>query len=325
MRPYTAPAWIAASLALLGGTAIRAQDPGAAVLQAAEEPLDEIIIRAPEPRYVAPTRRDRIGRVWVPVYINGKGPFRLVLDTGATRSAVTADVAGRLGLRTDVSPPVLLRGVTGNAKVATIRAEKLEVGDLYIAPTILPIVADAFGGAEGLLGTDGLGDKRIYIDFRHDFINIARSKGLAAEAGFVTIPAQRRADRLLAVEATIGGVKTLAVIDSGAQATVANLALRQALEQRLRSGNGTADEIIGATGDMQSGEGFTIAQIHLGAVAVRSAHITFGDMNIFSHWKLTTQPTILIGMDVLGLVDTLIIDYKRREVMIKVGDGRPKP
>ena len=64
-------------------------------LQSAEEDdeLSEIIVQAPEPRYVAPTNRDRIGRVWVPVMINDKGPFRLVLDSGATHSAVIPSVA----------------------------------------------------------------------------------------------------------------------------------------------------------------------------------------------------------------------------------------
>ena len=48
--------------------------------------ITEIIVQAPEARYVAPTRRDQIGRIWAPVYINDQGPFRLVLDTGASRS-----------------------------------------------------------------------------------------------------------------------------------------------------------------------------------------------------------------------------------------------
>ncbi len=51
-----------------------------------------------EPRYVAPTRRDRIGRIWAPVYINGQGPFRLVLDTGSSHAAVNASVAATLGI-----------------------------------------------------------------------------------------------------------------------------------------------------------------------------------------------------------------------------------
>ena len=59
--------------------------------------IDEVVVEAPQPRYVAPTLRDSIGRIWAPVFINGKGPFRLVLDTGASaphscpRRARTAD------------------------------------------------------------------------------------------------------------------------------------------------------------------------------------------------------------------------------------------
>ena len=48
-----------------------------------DEPRDEaeVVVSAPEPKYVAPTLRDRIGRIWAPVYIEGRGPLRLVLDT----------------------------------------------------------------------------------------------------------------------------------------------------------------------------------------------------------------------------------------------------
>jgi predicted aspartyl protease len=123
--------------------------PIATAEQAAQvDELAEIVVVAPEPRYVAPTRRDRIGRVWVPVYVNEQGPFRLVLDSGATSSAVIASVAQALRLPTDRSPPVLMRGVTGSAVVPTIHVDSITVGDLLVGRSRLPIVADAFGGAE---------------------------------------------------------------------------------------------------------------------------------------------------------------------------------
>ena len=286
--------------------------------------LDEVVVQAHEPRYVAPTRRDRIGRIWVPTLINGKGPFRLVLDSGATHTAVLPSVATRLGIPTDRSPPVILRGVTGSATVPTSRAASLEVGELFIAPTTLPIINDAFGGAEGLLGTEGFADKRIYIDFRNDFINVSRSKGLPAAPGFITLPMQRRRDRLLAVMASVGGIETLAIIDTGAQATVANGALRAALERRLRNGPATQDVITGATGDTQTGEGRFVQRIVIGGIQVQSAHLTFGDMRIFSNWGLSEEPTLLVGMDILGLLDTIVIDYRRREVMVRIREaGEP--
>ena len=73
------------SLALLLAAAAQAESPPSA--------LEELAVTADEPRFVAPTRRDRIGRIWAPVLINGQGPFRLVLDTGASHSALTPRLA----------------------------------------------------------------------------------------------------------------------------------------------------------------------------------------------------------------------------------------
>jgi hypothetical protein len=50
---------------------------------------------------------------------------------------------------------------------------------------------------------------------------------------------------------------------------------------------------------------------------VRNASILFSDLYIFEHWKLESQPALLIGMDVLGVLDTLVIDYRRRELQIR--------
>src|SRR5215831_12131909 len=155
----------------------------------ANEPLDSVTVEGNEPRYVAPTLRDRIGRIWAPVMINGKGPFRLVLDTGANSSAIIPSVAHSLGISYhDSSDVVQLHGVTGSAVVPIIVANTFEVGDLLIDRARLPVVADVFGGAEGVLGTNGLDDKRIFIDFRNDYIQIARSHGQRAPAGFSRLP-----------------------------------------------------------------------------------------------------------------------------------------
>jgi hypothetical protein len=107
------------------------------------------------------------------------------------------------------------------------------------------------------------------------------------------------------------------VIDTGSQATSGNLALRDALLERRRLEE-RADEIIGVTGDSQLGPGSRVPPIMLGDVMIRNAHITFIDLHIFKHWRLTDEPAILIGMDVLGVLDTLILDYRRREMQISL-------
>lgn len=278
-------------------------------------PLEEILIQAPEPRYVAPTRRDRIGRIWAPVYINNKGPFRLVLDTGANRSGVISSVADALHLVPDGSARLMLHGVTGSTAIDSIRVDSLLVGDVLMKTSQLPILPDALGEAEGVLGTEGLLDRRVFIDFRHDLIIIARSHNQPAAGGFTTIPFKFERGRLLVVDAQVGNVHAKAIIDTGAQVTVANLALRHAISRRATR-YVSIDNIEGVTKDVQQGEGYSPPPITFGSLEIRSDHMTFADMNIFKHWHLTDEPALLIGMDVIGLLDTMIIDYRMHELQL---------
>jgi len=281
-----------------------------------QEELSEIVVQAPEPRFVAPTQRDRIGRIWAPVWINGRGPFRLVLDTGATRSGVTANVAERLGLPLDQSPPVLLRGVTGIAIVPTVRVDSFTVGDLTLSPATLPIVIDAMGGAEGVLATDEFKDKRIVIDFKHDRIDIRRSRNERARSDFIVIPLDRSKSGLLMFHALVGSVRVQAIIDTGGQRTIGNLAMRDALEQR--HAHGKSVQIFDVTAKAQSGEAFPSPAIRLGSIDILGAGITYGEMNIFGYWHLIKEPALLIGMDVLGLLDTFVIDFHLHELQLRI-------
>ena len=281
---------------------------------AAQDASPEVVVEAPEPKYVAPTLRDRIGRIWAPVLINGKGPFRLVLDTGASHSAIISRVADTLGVSAQTDP-ILVRGVTGSAVVPAVHVDRMEVGDLLIEPSVLPIVADVFGGAEGVLGREGLPDKRIFADFGRDKLVISRSHRERAGLGFSVVPLKITRG-LLATEVRVGSVKTLAIIDTGGQQTVGNLALREAL-MKHRPADAIGEDIIGVTLDLQHGDTIAAPPIDIGTLKLRQVRVTFADAYLFEHLKLNHQPTLMIGMDVLGSFDVLIIDYKMREMQIR--------
>lgn len=311
------------ALALLASLASRAGEvAGPPIPVTAVEVPEEVVVSAPEPRYVAPTLRDRIGRVWAPVYINGRGPFRLVFDTGANRSAVIHSLAGRIGAPLE-SNSVRLLGVTGASVVPTIQVDSIEVGDLWLGDRKLAVVQDVFGGAEGVLGADGLSDKRIVIDFRNDQISIRRSSGGVASNGFTRIPVQLRSGHLLMFEVKVAGVRTKAMLDTGAQTTIGNSSLRRALERRARRGR--KDSIIGVTLDIQHGETFDAPPVSIGDITIRGMRVTFGDMYIFDAWKMNEEPALLVGMDIIGLLDSLIIDYKRRELHLRPRQTQRNP
>lgn len=282
--------------------------------EAVEPIIDEVLVEASQPRYVAPTLRDSIGRIWAPVYINGKGPFRLVLDTGATRSALLPRVARALQIPLQAAT-MRVHGVTGSSDVSTVAVQQMEVGELLMEATTLPIVPDVFGGADGVLGNEALGDKRIFVDFRRDRIEISRSRSERPGVGMSRIPLKVQRGQLLSFKTNIGSVPTTAVIDTGAQRTIGNQALRVALNRRQRDWQ--QEEIIGVTLDVEKGDSIPTPPIKFGKATISGVRVTFTDTAIFEHWQLSKEPALLLGMDVLGLLDVLVIDYKTKELHVR--------
>jgi hypothetical protein len=187
-------------------------------------------------------------------------------------------------------------------------------------PRRLAVIPDALDDADGVLGMDELSGMRIHIDFRRDRITIMRSKNQRAGGGFQTIPVSFFAGRLLVVDATMGGVPVKAIIDTGSQTTLGNAALRTALAERRRKDmlEGKLDQVVGSTLDVQVGTRLGTPALMLGPIIVRQSATTFADFEIFKHWKMTEEPAMLVGMDVIGLLDTLIIDYRRKELQVKL-------
>jgi predicted aspartyl protease len=312
-------AWLCLGLALsFNGNSV-AQQPAQAPVIAADpdEDLTEILVEGRGPRYVSPTTRDRIGRIWVPAYINGRGPFRMVLDTGASQSTITAPLARYLGYTPDKTEQYLLHGVTGSAVVPTVRVNTLTVGDLTLDGPVLPIVPDALGGAVGILGTAGMLDKRIKIDFRHDKISITFSRNERAGLDFTTIPFQFLHGRLIVIDVQLGNVRAKAIVDTGGQATLGNLALRDALLRHHPHARSFPNQVVGATLDEQDGETMATPAIEFNRLKILPSSFTYLDAKIFSLWQMTDEPAMLLGMDTLGRLDTLIIDFRRHVLEVR--------
>src|SRR5512138_385999 len=286
-------------------------DLNSAVPLEAEPPEEEHL-------YAAPTRPDRIGRIAAPVMINGQGPFRLILDTGATQSVITKHVADRLGLVLTPESRLMLHGVTGALAVPAARLDSLETGDLIQRDLKVAVLGSVMGGADGILGVQGFEGLRVTVDFSDDEITIVRSRGQRARLHEGTIPATLRFGRLLVVDGHVGRIRVKAVIDTGAEVTLGNLALRNALVKRGRIRNEPDDAfVIGLNDATQSGRFLRTPRIRLGDADIDGLHIIYGDIHVFKLWELEDEPAILVGMDVLGSLERLVIDYRREEIQFR--------
>jgi predicted aspartyl protease len=270
----------------------------------------------PEPLFAAPTRLDRIGRVMTHVKVNGKGPFRFVIDTGASRSTLAPHLARALNLKPSVGRNVILNGVTGFAEVSTVAVDSIEIGALRFEKQDLPVIfTSIMGNADGILGVAGFHDQRIDVDFRNDRVSVHESDGRRPHFSLVTARATRNANGLMIVDVRIGRrIRAKAVIDTGAERTLGNLTLQAALNKNRKHREIISAVVHGATPDIADGDVQALREATIGDLKLSNLDVIFADFHVFKLWRLDQEPAMLIGMDMLGVLERLVIDYRRNEV-----------
>jgi predicted aspartyl protease len=270
--------------------------------------------------FASPTTHDHIGRVVVPVKINGQGPFRFIVDTGANHSTISPDLVHVLALKTGTQSLITLDGITGAAQVTYVSIDRLQAGDLTLEDTTLPVVlGSVMGGADGILGAAGMSEKSLLIDFQRNRVAIASHMEAAARTRAIKIHAARVASGLIVLDTLIAGVHVQAVLDTGAERTLGNLALREALRSQQLGKKGFVahlTSVYGATKEVEPGEILAAPTISIDTLRITDVAIVYGDFHIFKVWGMQGKPAMILGMDVLGTVSSLNIDFKNQTVYL---------
>ena len=115
----------------------------------------------------------------VPVQINGQGPYKLVLDTGATFTCLDKSVVERLDLPD--ARGVVGRGATigGSGAISLHTIDTLTVGDttaksLMVCAIDLQGVTDLGLDVDGLLGLNFLKSFKVGIDFTRNVLSLSQ-------------------------------------------------------------------------------------------------------------------------------------------------------
>ena len=277
----------------------------------------------------APTTRDHIGRVMVPVIINGRGPFHFIVDTGASHSTISPALVQTLGLKPTEVRSILLDGITGSARVASVTIDTLQAGALTLQDAPMPVVwAPVMAGADGILGAAGFAGQSLEVDFRHNRVVIASEVEAAMRAESTRLHGLRLTDGLITLDTRVGSVLVRAVVDTGSPRTLGNLALRDAVRiPRTRGVMARVTSVYGATEDVETGEVIAAPVIAVGSLRILDADVVCGDFHIFKVWRMQDKPAMILGMDVLGTVTSLGIDFKNQDVYLASarvnGNGNP--
>lgn len=260
-------------------------------------------------------------RMTVPVTIEGEGPFNFMIDTGAQATVVTRGLAEKLALPAAGQATVV--GMAGTKSVDLFALNGLEFAARVFDNIEAPMLEARNIGADGILGLDSLQDLRVMIDFRENTIAVNDARELGGNKGYeIIVRARHRLGRLIITDAKIDGVKTAVVIDTGAQGSFGN----PALKRKMRARN---DDVVTSTdvlGIELTGNRSLAKTVRIQSMQLENMPITFADSPAFKALGLNERPALILGMRDLRLLNRIAIDFEKRQVLFDIpknGSRRP--
>lgn len=169
-----------------------------------------------------PLTVDEHGGVLVDVSVDAAGPFRFILDTGATRSVVADDLARDLTSPIVAQSDVVTSGGTELrpvARLGTVRLGMTRVDGL-LAPVVPAARLASLGrGVRGLLGQDFLSAFNYTLDYRRRLLTWDDASRVSCD-GRGAVRMERSEGRFVMHLTDANGAPLRLVPDSGAEALV---------------------------------------------------------------------------------------------------------
>jgi len=252
-------------------------------------------------------------RLAVDVHVNGQGPFKFIVDSGADTSAVGLRIARSLQLPMSATP-VIVNGMTARHIVDRVRVDALTVGPSTIRNLDLPALRELDLGGDGMLGIDALVQQRLMMDFEKRIIKVEDARiPVKRVPGEIVITARRQRGQLILTAVKAAGLPLDAIIDTGSEITIGNLALRDKLIRGNRN-KFTTVSIIGVTGVAMDVQIARIGELQLGPVTLRDVPMAFADVPPFRMFGLADEPALMLGTDILEQFQRVSLDFRARKV-----------
>jgi predicted aspartyl protease len=256
---------------------------------------------------------ERSQRLTVPVLVEGAGPYAFMIDTGSQATAVTHEIRAALAL-----PPAgtaTLVGMASRRQVDLVDVGRIEFGNNSFTNFTAPVLERAHVGADGIIGLDALQDFRVLLDFRKQTIAVEDANTRDSGNGFeIIVRARTKLGQLLITDALIEGVRATVIIDTGAQASLANTALRERIRAKRAQEVLTTD----VNGVDLPGDLMFVRDLSIHGLALTNVPLTFADTPAFEALGLNDQPAISLGMQHLALFDRVAIDFARQRILFDV-------
>lgn len=273
-------------------------------------------------------RTDDADHLSIAVMVNGRGPYHFVVDTGAETSVVADNVALALGLTHVAS--VLVDGFSRRIPAQTVQIDSLAFGPFLRKNLALPVLPRQYLFADGYLGLDAISDSRVTFDFAGKTLRIEQPR---KRSGFpqprpgqsTRLWASGASGRLRVSDCLVDGVRATAFIDTGAQVSVGNRALKAALALRGALQNLGPLVLNGVTGGEILSEVIPVSLIKLEDLSFTDSRLAIAEVPSFNAWNVHNRPGLLIGMNFLRQFAAVTIDYRQKSIRFELSEAPPMP
>ena len=287
----------------------------------------------PQPDETARLLENLLTRMGVKVDVGGLREPLFVIDTGAERTAVSDRLAAELNLKP--GPPVLVHGITAAEVVQTVELPQLDFSGRRFNHLTPPVFPYELLGADGLLGLDVLSRFRLTLELRQRRVMLAPSGpdvviqgiafGMASRMRTDITPVRSgRFGQLFLTNVQVDGAPAVAFVDSGAQYSIANLALMRAVDARVGPAARQSIRVYGVIGQSLMVDSGSVSNLRLARRDLGPTPLLFGDLHAFQVLGLTEQPALLLGADILTRFSRITLDYGQSRIAFG-GLLRPPP
>jgi hypothetical protein len=255
-------------------------------------------------------------RMTVEVHVNSRGPYHFVVDSGADTSAVGLRVARDLQL--PLGTPVVLNAITDRNIVDRVKVGALTLGPSTIRDLEVPALREGDLGGDGMIGIDALVRQRLMMDFENRLIKVEDGrKPIEHYPDEIVITAKLKHGQLILTRVRADRASLDAIIDTGSEITIGNLALRDKLLSRNLNKSWTvaATGVTGKTIDLQLG---VLRELRIGSITLHNVPIAFADVPPFKAFGLADEPALLLGTDILETFRKVSLDFAARKVRFQL-------
>ncbi len=247
----------------------------------------------------------------------------MILDTAAGLTTVTSPLVDELGLAPLGTAPQDLYGAAGSKPVTLYSLGSVDVAGWRVpAPLtiVLDRVMDIAPGARGILGNNVLAAFNVDIDQRRDRLTLLPRGERPRDDRRVRwrkVDAYRTAGYFMVLTVRVNGVEARGLLDTGANRTILNGPLAEALG--LFEGEAAGVEpgapIRGTTADAAPSLRTTLETLEMGGREWNDLPVAVADLPVFRPLGLDSMPALLLGNDVLKDL-RVFIDYGAETVEI---------